>query len=386
MFFRTIFFVLIFMLTLVAKAVEPELPPLAVKAYLLKDVQSQRVIAAQKQDLQVEPASLTKLMTAYLTFEAIKNGTVDVNKSIKISEKAYQAEGSRMFLEPRKPVTIEALLYGLIVQSGNDAAIALAEQVAGTESAFAVQMNAKAQTLGMDHTHYMNATGLPDPKHYTTASDLMRLSEALIRDFPAPFKQYYATKTYTYNNIKQDNRNRLLWVDSHVDGLKTGHTKSAGYCLIATAMRDGIRHIAITMGAKSKADRASETQKLLNFGFQFFDTVVVYKQGDLIKDQNQQPKSLKVWKGNQAQLTVTVPEDLVVTVAKANVSKMSASITSIQPLLAPIQKGQKVGEVNVTLDGEILRTVPLVAAEEVLSAGFFGRIWDAVRLYFADWF
>lgn len=367
-------------------AAAPQPPELAVKAYLLKDVSSNTVLAAQNSDTRIEPASLTKLMTAYLAFEAIKNGDIKRSDKIKVSQHAYEAEGSRMFIEPRKPVDVEALLYGLIVQSGNDAAIALAEHIASDEGVFAQRMNEKATQLGMASTHFVNATGLPDAEHYTSADDLMRLSEALIRHFPEDFKQYYQTKSYTYNKIKQDNRNRLLWLDPHVDGLKTGHTKSAGYCLIATAQRDGIRHIAITLGAKSKADRTSETQKLLNFGFQNYETVRIYTQSDLIKNKSQQPVSLTVWKGSAKTLSVTVAEDLIVTVPKAQVPSLSAAIQSVQPLLAPIKQGQVVGKVNVTLAGEVIQTAPLVAAEAVTSAGFFGRLWDAIRLYFADWF
>lgn len=381
--FSLVFFTL---LTFAVQAAAPQPPELAVKAYILKDTNSNTVLAEQNSDARIEPASLTKLMTAYLTFEALKNGDIKLNEKIRISQHAYEAEGSRMFIEPRKPVEIEALLYGLIVQSGNDAAIALAEHVASDEGVFAQRMNDKAAQLGMIATHFVNATGLPDAEHYTTANDLMRLSEALINDFPEDFKKYYQTKSYTYNKIKQDNRNRLLWLDPHVDGLKTGHTKSAGYCLIATAQRDGIRHIAITLGAKSKADRTSETQKLLNFGFQNYETVRIYAKAELIKNKSQQPVNLTVWKGSSKTLSVTVANDLIVTVPKAQVPTLSAAIQSMQPLVAPIKEGQTVGKVNVTLAGEVIQSVPLVAADSVQSAGFFGRIWDAIRLYFADWF
>lgn len=383
---RILSLVFLTLFTLLAQAAAPQPPELAVKAYLLKDVSSDTVLAANHSDTRIEPASLTKLMTAYLTFEALKNGDIQLKDQIKISQHAYEAEGSRMFIEPRQSVAVEALLYGLIVQSGNDAAIALAEHVASDEGVFAQRMNEKATQLGMAGTHFVNATGLPDAEHYTTADDLMRLSEALIRDFPEDFKKYYSTKSYTYNKIKQDNRNRLLWLDPHVDGLKTGHTKSAGYCLIATAQRDEIRHVAITLGAKSKADRTSETQKLLNFGFQNYETVRIYPKAELIKNKSQQPVNLTVWKGNTKHLSVTVAEDLIVTVPKVQVPTLSAAIQSMQPLVAPIKQGQTVGKVNVTLAGEVIHTAPLVAAEAVSSAGFLGRLWDAIRLYFADWF
>ncbi len=369
----------------VAHAAQVPPPVLSVKAYLLKDLNSQTILAASQSEQRVEPASLTKLMTAYLAFEALQNGQIKLSDQLKISDQAFSAEGSRMFIEPRKPVSIEALLFGLIVQSGNDAAIALAEQLGVTEQGFALLMNEKAKQLGMRNTHYMNATGLPDPEHYTTASDLMQLSEALIRDFPQDFKTYYATKNYTYNNIKQDNRNRLLWLDEHVDGLKTGHTKSAGYCLIATASREGVRHIAITLGAKSKADRTSETQKLLNYGFQFFDTVALYKKNEKIKSKDQTLKVLNVWKGAQKTLHVTVAQDLIVTVPKNMVKTLSATITTSEPLIAPISKGQEIGEVKVILEGKELISTPLVAASAVGKAGFFTQLWDSIRLFFADW-
>lgn len=372
-------------LSLSTQAAQVPPPELSVKAYILKDIQSQKILAASQSELQVEPASLTKLMTAYLVFDALKNGQIQLTDKVNISEHAFKAEGSRMFIEPRLPVTVNELLFGLIVQSGNDAAIALAEHLAMTEQSFATLMNQKATLLGMRNTHYMNATGLPDAQHYTTASDLMVLSEALIRDFPESFKTYYATKSYTYNNIKQDNRNRLLWLDPHVDGLKTGHTKSAGYCLIATAVRDGVRHIAITLGARSKADRTSETQKLLNYGFQFFDTVLLYKQGEKIKSKDQQLKALSVWKGQQKTVNVTVPRDLIVTVPKSVVKTLSATITTMQPLLAPLTKGQKVGEVKVILEGKELTVMPLVAANAVDEAGFLTKLWDSIRLFFAEW-
>lgn len=378
---RCFILILLTLLPQIAFSVVVQPPELAVKAYLLKDVQSQSVIAEFNSDTSVEPASLTKLMTAYLAFEAIEQGILNKTTTVTVSNQAFKAEGSRMFVEPRKPVTVEELLYGLIVQSGNDAAIALAEQIAVTESAFADKMNEKAEALGMTQTHYVNATGLPDPAHTTSANDLMRLSEALIRDYPEAFKQYYATKTYTYNKIKQDNRNRLLWLDPHVDGLKTGHTKSAGYCLIATSVRDGVRRIAITLGAKSKAARTSETQKLLNFGFQHYATTLLYKKGAPIKSEGQQAKILKVWKGVQDQVNVTVAKDVVVTVPKTQLKELAATLSSVQPLVAPIKAEQTVGEIKVTLSGETIQSIPLVAATAIPSAGILGQLWDTIRLF-----
>ena len=243
-------------------------PNLAVKAYLLKDFNSGHVIATQNANMRIEPASLTKIMTAYLSFKAIKNGHLQLTQTLPVSETAWKIEGSKMFIEPNKPVTVDELLHGMIIVSGNDASITLAEGIASTEELFASMMNKEAKRLGMKNTNYVNATGLPDPQHYTTAEDLSILASALIRDFPEDYKRLYSVKEYTYNNIKQPNRNRLLWLDPNVDGMKTGHTESAGYCLISSAKRDTTRRISVILGAPTDAARATESQKLLNYGFQ----------------------------------------------------------------------------------------------------------------------
>ena len=250
----------------------PPPPSLAVKAYLLKDFNSGHIIATQNSDMRVDPASLTKIMTAYLSFKAVKNGHLQLTQTLPVSLLAWKVEGSKMFIEPNKPVTVDELLHGMIIQSGNDASIALAEGIASTEPLFADMMNKEALRLGMKNTHYMNATGLPDPQHYTTAADLALLATALIHDFPAEYQRLYSTKEYRNNNITQPNRNRLLWLDPSVDGMKTGHTESAGYCLISSAKRDGVRRLSVVLGAATDADRATESQKLLNYGFQFFDS------------------------------------------------------------------------------------------------------------------
>jgi D-alanyl-D-alanine carboxypeptidase (penicillin-binding protein 5/6) len=322
-------------------------PNLAVKAYLLKDFNSNYVIASQNSSMRVEPASLTKIMTAYLAFKALKNGHLSLTQTLPVSEKAWKIEGSKMFIEPNKPVTVDELLHGTITQSGNDSSIALAEGIAGTELQFADMMNKEAARLGMKSTHYMNATGLPDAQHFTTADDLATLATALIRDFPDQYQRLYSTKEYTYNKITQPNRNRLLWSDPNVDGMKTGHTETAGFCLIASAKRDGIRRISVVLGAPTDSARATESQKLLNYGFQYFDSKLVYKQGQSINQ-------LKVWKGSENQVASTVANDLFVTVPKGDYANIKAIISSTQPLIAPIKKGQIIGNVKFTLNGKTI--------------------------------
>jgi D-alanyl-D-alanine carboxypeptidase (penicillin-binding protein 5/6) len=348
-------------------------PSLAVKAYLLKDFNSGKVIATLNSDMRVEPASLTKIMTAYLSFKALKNGHLQLTQTLPVSEIAWKVEGSKMFIEPNKPVTVDELLHGMIIQSGNDASIALAEGIASTEVQFSEMMNKEAQRLGMKNTHYMNATGLPDPQHYTTANDLSILATALIRDFPDEYKRLYSVKEYSYNKITQPNRNRLLWLDPNVDGMKTGHTESAGFCLISSAKRDGVRRISVVLGAPTDSARATESQKLLNYGFQYFDSTLVYKQGQSISQ-------LKVWKGNENQLASTVANDLYLTLPKGQYANVKAVISSTQPLLAPITKGQVIGNVKFTLNGKVIDERTLVAAKSIDGAGILGRAWDSIKL------
>lgn len=348
-------------------------PSLAVKAYLLTDYNSGHVIATQNGNMRVEPASLTKIMTAYLSFKALKNGHLQLSQTLPVSEYAWKAEGSRMFIEPNIPVTVDELLHGMIIQSGNDASIALAEGIASSESLFADMMNKEAQRLGMKNTHYVNATGMPDPAHYTTAHDLSLLAAALIRDFPEDYQRLYSVKEYTYNKITQPNRNRLLWLDPNVDGMKTGHTESAGYCLISSAKRDNTRRISVVLGAPTDAARATESQKLLNYGFQFFDSTLVYKQGQSIKQ-------LPVWKGSENELAATVASDLYLTLPKGEYANVKAVISSTQPLIAPIKKGQVVGKVKFTLNNKTISENNLVAAKSIDTAGIFGRAWDSIKL------
>jgi D-alanyl-D-alanine carboxypeptidase (penicillin-binding protein 5/6) len=348
-------------------------PNLAVKAYMLKDFNSGHVIAKQNANMRVEPASLTKIMTAYLSFKAVKNGHLTLTQTLPVSEIAWKVEGSKMFIEPNKPVTVDELLHGMIIVSGNDASITLAEGIASTEQLFAGMMNKEAKRLGMKNTNYVNATGLPDPQHYTTAEDLSILASALIRDFPEDYRRLYSVKEYSYNNIKQPNRNRLLWLDPNVDGMKTGHTESAGYCLISSAKRDTTRRISVILGAPTDAARATESQKLLNYGFQFFDSTLVYKRGQPINQ-------LKVWKGSENVVASTVANDLYLTLPKGEYANAKAVISSTQPLIAPIKKGQVIGTVKFMLNGKMVEQRSLVAAKAVDTAGIFGRAWDSIKL------
>ncbi len=278
-----------------------------------------------------------------------------------------------MFIEPQKSVTIDELLHGLIIQSGNDAAIALAEAVAGSEDQFAAMMNQQAKRIGMRHTHYTNATGLPDANHYTTASDLALMAQALISDFPADYDRLYKQKEYSYNKITQLNRNSLLWLDSHVDGVKTGHTDAAGYCLISSAKRDKTRLIAIILGAKSKERRASESQRLLNYGFQFYESTLVYPKTKAIS-------TMQVYKGAEKTVAASVAQDLYLSLPKGDYERVKATMVSKQPLIAPIKAGQEIGNITFSLDGKVIHQQKLIAASEVSEAGFFGRIIDSIRL------
>lgn len=348
-------------------------PVLAGKAWLLLDHGTGQVLTAHEPDTRIEPASLTKLMTAYVTFAALKAGTITLDQSAAVSEKAWRQEGSRMFIEPRKPVTVQELLRGMIVQSGNDACVALAELIAGSEEAFAELMNREARRLGMTNTHFTNSTGLPDEQLYTTVRDLSVLASALVRDFPE-YYPLYAEKELAYNKITQPNRNRLLWMDGTVDGIKTGHTSSAGYCLVASAQRGPRRLISVVVGTDSDTIRAQESLKLLNFGFQFFDTVQLYAAGQTLSQ-------FRIWKGKAKEVPVGFTSDFVMSLPKGQAEKISATLTSQQPLVAPVQKGQPVGTMQLTLDGRILGEYPVVALQDVPLAGFFGRLWDALLMW-----
>jgi len=359
---------------LAQQAVLQPAPAIAARAYLLLDFNSEQELVSLNPQERVEPASLTKLMTAYVTFTALKQKRIRLDQAVAVSEFAWRAEGSRMFIEPRKPVTVDALIRGMIVQSGNDACIALAELIAGSEEAFARIMNSEAQRLGLKSTQFVNATGLPHAQHYSTARDLAALATAVIRDFPE-YYPLYSQKEYRYNNITQANRNRLLWADPSVDGMKTGYTANAGYCLISSARRGERRLVSIVVGAASETARATESQKLLNHGFLAYDSVRLYSGKQAVA-------TLPVFKGTAGNVKAGFITDLHLALPRGNYDKLKASIETMQPLLAPISVGQNIGTLKVTLDGKPFREIPVVALDSVPVAGILGRGWDTLRLLF----
>jgi len=353
----------------------PVPPALAAKSWLLIESGTGQVLASQAPDERLEPASLTKLMTAYLTFAALKQGTLKIDQTVPVSEKAWRTGGSKMFIRVGHQVPVEDLIKGMIVQSGNDACVALAEAIAGSEENFAQMMNREAQRLGMKSSSFRNSTGLPDPQLYTTARDLATLAGALIRDFPEDYAKYYSIKEFRYNNITQPNRNRLLWTDPTVDGVKTGYTEAAGYCLISSAKRGPRRLLSVVLGTASDSMRAQESLKLLNYGFQFYDAVQLYAK-------NQPASSLKVWKGSSATVKAGFTSDFILAVPKGFAAKVQADLVSQQPLIAPVEAGQVVGTMKVSVDGKPYGDYPVVALETVPQAGIFGRAIDSVRLWF----
>ncbi len=349
-------------------------PTIAAKAWIVMDVNSGQTLAASNPDMKVEPASLTKIMTAYVVFNALDEKRLTLEQTVPVSEHAWRTGGSRMFIEPRKPVTVDELNQGMIVQSGNDASVALAEAVGGSESAFASLMNQEAERLGMRNTHFMNATGLPDPQHMTSTRDLAILSSRLITDHPDHF-HYYKQKSYTYNKITQPNRNRLLWADPSVDGMKTGHTDSAGYCLVSTAVRGDRRILVVVVGTDSEATRAEESLKLLNWSFQNFDTVKLF-------DKSQPGIDARVWEGTAETVKLGPPNPVSIAVPRGKAGDLKPVAQRTDPLIAPLAKGQQVGTLQFTLDGKVLRTEPLVVQDAVERAGFFGRMVDTVKRWF----
>jgi D-alanyl-D-alanine carboxypeptidase (penicillin-binding protein 5/6) len=359
-----------------AHADEPP-PALAARAWILIDHTSGQVLAAQNPDQKVEPASLTKMMTSYLVYAALKDGKLKRDQVVPVSEKAWKTQGSRMFIDLKIPVTVDELLRGMVIQSGNDASIALAEATAGSEEAFASLMNAEARRLGLANTHFVNSTGLPDPAHMTSAEDLARLTTALIRDFPEDYK-LYAVKDYTYNKIKQPNRNRLLWSNPTIDGVKTGHTETAGYCLVAS-QNDGARRLTtVVLGTASDNARVQETLALLHYGFRAYEAVKVYDKGQALTQ-------LKIYKGAQATVGAGFAENLVLSLPRgvaSNSERLKVEIASRQPLLAPVRQGDAIATLRLMLDGKPYGEYPLIALAEVPVAGIFGRAWDSLRLWF----
>jgi|HigsolmetaAR204D_1030405.scaffolds.fasta_scaffold05028_6 D-alanyl-D-alanine carboxypeptidase len=346
-------------------------PTIAARAWISVDVNSGQVLAASNPDMRIEPASLTKIMTAYVAFNALKEKRITLEQQVSVSEAAWRTGGSRMFIEPRKPVTVDQLLQGVIVQSGNDASVAIAEAVAGSEATFATLMNQEAERLGMKNSHFVNATGLPDPQHTTTVRDLATLATRLVQDHP-DYYHYYKQREFTYNNITQANRNRLLWADPSVDGMKTGHTEAAGYCLVATALRGDRRVLTVLVGADSEATRAEESLKLLNWSFQNFDTVRLF-------GSDQPAVQARVWEGKTEVAKLGPAQAVWITVPRGRANDVQPVAQRTDPLVAPLKQGQQVGTVAFSLEGKPLRVEKLVVLEDVERAGFFGRIADTVR-------
>ena len=373
--FRSLLLLLLSLPTLAFAQQMPVPPTLAAKSWLLIESASGQVLASQVPDERLEPASLTKLMTSYLTFSALHQGKLKLDQSLLISEKAWRTQGSKMFIRVDTQVQVDDLIKGMIVQSGNDACVALAEGVAGSEEIFAQMMNREAERLGMKSSHFRNATGLPDPEHYSTASDLAKLAGALIRDFPEEYARYYTIKSFRYNNINQPNRNRLLWLDPSVDGVKTGYTEAAGYCLISSAKRDSRRLLAVVLGTTSDNVRAQESLKLLNFGFQAYEAVKVVAKDQAVSD-------LKVWKGKENTIKAGFQTDLVVAVPKGYGSHVKTELVANPTLIAPIAAGQKLGTLKVNIDDKPFGEYPVVALGDVPAAGIFGRAIDSMRLWF----
>lgn len=355
-----------------AGALIPDPPQVKAESYLLLEANTGKAIVSFNADQELPPASLTKMMTSYVASHEIHKGSIAPDDMVRISVKAWRTEGSRMFLREGTSVSVANLLKGIIIQSGNDASIALAEHVAGSEDAFADLMNRHAQRLGMLNSHFVNATGLPAKDHFTTAKDLATLARAIINDFPEHYK-LYAERNFKYNGIKQPNRNLLLGRDSSVDGLKTGHTKEAGYCLVASAKKDSMRLISVVMGTKGEEARAVESQKLLTYGFRFFETVSPFSSSAPLTNS-------KVWMGAADEVKLGLAEDFTVTIPKGEMDKIKTRFTIDPTIKAPIEAGDTYGQVNLSLNGETLAELPLVALEPVDKGGLLKRIIDYIIL------
>jgi len=363
-----------FSMVAAALAPVPSPPKLAAKSFLLVDFNSGIVLAEKNIDKKVEPASITKLMTAYVVYKEIESGRLSLDEEVTVSKKAWQKGGSKMFIEVGKKISVENLLKGMIIQSGNDATIALAEHIAGSESTFADYMNQYAQGLGMKDTNFVNATGWPNKKHVTTARDLATLAAAMIREFPERYK-WYKEKEFTYNGIRQYNRNKLLWRDKSVDGIKTGHTESAGYCLVSSAQREDMRLISVVLGTKSEKSRSDVSQSLLSYGFRFYESSKLYSAGKSLN-------SARVWQGAAESLNLGLNKDLFITIPRGQYKHLDAVMDVNTDIEAPVKKGQQLGLVTVKLDGKVLSSQPLVALHEIEKGSFIQRTKDQIiRLF-----
>lgn len=352
----------------------PAPPAINAKTYVLMDYHSGRILAESKMNERIEPASLTKLMTSYVVMSELKAGAIKESDEVLISKKAWKMGGSRMFAEVNSRVPLHDLLLGMIVQSGNDATVALAEHTAGSEDSFVTLMNKYAEKLGMKNTHFDNSTGWPDPNHYTTAHDLAILTRALIHDYPEHY-DLYKIKQFTWNHIPQFNRNRLLWLDDRVDGVKTGHTDSAGYCLVASAVKDDMRLISVVVGTPSENARESESRKLLNYGFRFFET---FKLNSALEPLTQ----IRVWKGEKEEVPLGLTDDLYITTPRGKRNMIKAQMTVDSTIIAPVAKGHQYGHVEVKLGDEVIAQRPLIALQDVSEGGFWRRTIDNIKLLF----
>lgn len=359
---------------LIQAATLPAPPQIAATGHLLMDYHSGAILAENNAGKRLEPASLTKIMTAYTVFKELEEGNITLNDQVLVSKKAWKTPGSRMFIEVGKQVSVDDLIRGMIIASGNDACVALAEHIAGSEEAFAALMNKHVLELGMENTHFTNSTGLPDPNHYTTPEDILKVTRAMIREFPQ-FYPLYSVKDFAYNGITQKNRNRLLWRDPSVDGVKTGHTEAAGYCLVTSAKRDNMRLISVVMGTDSDNARARESQTLLNYGFRFYQTHRLFDGGETLKQ-------LRVWKGEVDNLNLGLEEDLYVTIPRGSYNLLSASVRLKDSVMAPVSRGKVLGKVIVERDGEIISEVPLIALRGVREGGIIHNLVDSVLMIF----
>jgi serine-type D-Ala-D-Ala carboxypeptidase (penicillin-binding protein 5/6) len=373
-FLSSLIFIVVTAVTHAAVAPVPPPPTLAAKSYILMDFNSGRILASKDTEKRVEPASITKIMTAYVVYKEIESSRLQMQDLVTVSKKAWQMGGSKMFIEVGKQVSVEDLLKGLVIQSGNDAAVALAEHIGGSEEVFASLMNQYAGKLGLKNTHYVNSTGWPDAKHYSTAHDIAILARATIAEFPEHYK-LYAEHNFTWNNITQPNRNLLLYRDSTVDGFKTGHTESAGYCLVSSSLRDNMRLISVVLGTKSDGARADISQALLAYGYRFYESDQLYAAADELKQ-------VRVWKGDIENVGLGVSADLHVTVPRGQYKKLKTVIETLPDVGAPVKKGQQLGSLRITLDGKELMTRPLVALQAVSEGSFFQRARDyVIRLF-----
>ncbi len=359
-----------------AEDIIPSAPVINTNSYLLVDFHSGVELAGKDPDKQIEPASITKLMTAYITYQELKKGNITLKDRVLISEKAWKMEGSRMFVEAGKKVPLNRILHGLVIQSGNDAAVALAEHIAGSEATFVDKMNAEAKRLGMNNTHFANATGWPDKNHYTTARDIVKLTRAVIKEYPENYK-LHSIKEYSYNGIKQYNRNKLLWRDKTVDGVKTGHTESAGYCLVSSAKRNTMRLISVVLGAKNEKLRADYSQELLEYGFRFFETHKLYDGGSVLAEA-------RVWKGNKTTVPAGITDDFYVTIQKGHYKQLKGLMELDKKLDAPIKRGDVVGRAIIKDGSKVVLTLPLLALDAVDEGSFWTKMTDSVKKLFSN--